>query len=260
MYLQPEGQKRLHGLRISGWAGLVTFTILMALQLEDVFETYWLVISIPLIISIFSVPLSIHTCFTYITKEIRPTSRRLILSSIYVMTLTTAIFVIMAACAMDDILDCSWGIVFIPNWFGQLIYLIFCIFLCPGLVDPKVNMRRQAFLMFLYLFGLVIFSILLILHLDNDSPEGWHIVFIPIWICVGLHLIALLLDPSTRTTFTAEHFIIIFLLVETILIVCKNEVEEDMPASVAMIPLFIMLVSWVILEQKYYKDIEDKGL
>jgi hypothetical protein len=260
MYLQPEGQRRLHGLRISGWAGVVTFSILIALQLEEVYETYWLVLSIPLLISIFSVPLAIHTCFTYITKEIRPTSRRLILLSIYLMSLAISSFVILAACLMDDILDISWAIAFIPIWLAHLIYLIFCIFLCPGLVDPKVNMRRQAFLMFNYLCGLVALNILLVCHLDNDAPEDWHMVFLPVWICTGLHLLSLILDSSTRTSFTSEHFIIIFLVVETILIVIRNEFDDDMPASVAMIPLFVMLLSWIVMEEKYHRDYEDKGL
>mmetsp|Transcript_4088 Transcript_4088/g.3941 ORF Transcript_4088/g.3941 Transcript_4088/m.3941 type:complete len:172 (+) Transcript_4088:320-835(+) len=147
-------------------------------------------------------------------------------------------------------MDSSWAVAFIPLWYTLFIYLIFCCFMLPGLIDPEVNMKRQAFLLFMWFFALCAFLLLFVFHLDNDSPESFAVVAIPIMIASGLHIFSCAVSKhKTEKNSNAGLRPIIdelifnsALLLTGILLILRVTVSDWIPAIVIAVPALALLL------------------
>ena len=93
----------------------------------------------------------------------------------------------------DGYLDLAWGFVFVPVWLVFSILLMFTCFMCPGFMDAKIRMQRQAFLMFVYILSITAMSAIVAVKLDGGISGSWLVLMTPVWIALGFHILSLVL-------------------------------------------------------------------
>lgn len=74
-------------------------------------------------------------------------------------------------------------------WYVFALAIGFALFICPGLVDPKADMRRHAALIFAYIAAFFTSFLLFVLNEDFDSPNRYYFIFLPIWIVNIVHIL-----------------------------------------------------------------------
>jgi hypothetical protein len=97
----------------------------------------------------------------------------------------------------DEFLSQSWVVLFSPIWIAFLAMVAFTFFMFPGLTRPKINMKRTAWLMVAYNFCLIAFTITLLFNII-DHVFAWGIVFIPLYLCWGIHAVSILTSDTIR--------------------------------------------------------------
>ncbi|CAG9327321.1 unnamed protein product [Blepharisma stoltei] len=254
MTLGLDSEKEFQVIKFAGAASFFVGLVLISIKADDWTDADWIMVAIPILLSLCLLPIGIH-CYFNINCP-RGKSRRFILIISYNISLSLLVFGIIGSLTLDDTLDTSWAVAFIAIWYTLLMYLIFCCFMLPGLIDPEVNMRRQAFLLFVWFFGLGTFLLLFVFHLDEDSPDSFAIVTIPIMIASGLHIISCAIarfraDKKSNTGLRPIANELIFnsaLLLTGLLLILRVTVSDWMPAIVIAVPTLALLLYGMSVE------------
>jgi hypothetical protein len=126
------------------------FTLLLALKLDNYISASWVETIIPLVISFITIPVSINIYLCYSTRTVMALGNIVMLFTAYSVSFGSLISATLFACKMDSVIDDDWVVLFIPLWVSAFVVAMFACFMCPGMVDSKIRMHRQAFLLFAY--------------------------------------------------------------------------------------------------------------
>ncbi|CAG9316639.1 unnamed protein product [Blepharisma stoltei] len=250
MTLGIDNEKRLQILTLGGLISFFSGIILGTIKADEWTEAAWITVMIPLIVSIGIGPIAMH-CYFDMTCP-RGKSRQFVLIIIYNIAISFIIFVILGSLVLDDYVDISWSIALIPIWYGLIAYFLFICFMLPGLLNPEVNMQRQAFLLFLWFFAFCSFLVMLTFYLDKDSPDSFAVVVIPILIASSIQITVWGISKyktwnseSPDKLITSEVLIVFILIITEILIILRTAVSSSIPAIVIATPGLIFLLYWI---------------
>ena len=177
----------------------------------------------------------------------------LIITAYTVFTLTI-ILAGLVAIKLDGWLSMTWSVVFIPLWLNILVLLGFAFFMCPGFMDRKVGMHRQAILMFSYIIGILIFSVLAVMQLDGAIHSTYSIVFIPIWIAQGLHLMSIVCSRTKASLYELAN--IVLMVTITILLALTLD-DIGLTWFAPFVPIWTLFLLWTLasfIHPQYTKE------
>lgn len=228
-------------------------SFLIILQIEDILNTYWSLILLPLALGTLLFPISFHLYLSSLSFSLKSLTRFVLLFASYCIGICSTVLTIFVASKLDKVLHAIWSTVFIPVWFGLFIYLIFCCFMTPGLVNARVGMYRQTILLYVYFLGMLGFSVLIAIKLDCDSPRQWSIVYVPVWIVQFVHVMSLMVkcwpdhSQDSNKEITGEHTFLTYFIVQSFSVYFVLE-SMPIPGYVALLPLWLVMIHTVVNE------------
>jgi len=256
-----KAEGKLHALKILTWFGVFTSVLLCNLQVEGVFEVLWLYLAVPILLSCLIVPVLLHIVFSVFCPRVSPTSKNLTLFCTYNFCLAISAFLVLGSLLKDELIDTYWAVVFIPVWYCLGIFGVFGCYMYPGLSDPSVGKTRQANLLVLYFLCLTVYSVLLVLYLDQDSPSSLAIVYIPLFVLGFGHIVSYATskvkerkNPDIPNTpiLTLEFSLISTIVPFSVINVLVATVIPIIPDTVIFIPIYRLLLALIYTEQKNY--------
>ena len=166
---------------------------------------------------------------------------------------------ILIALKLDDVLDTVWAIPFAPIWVALALYLCILVLLFPGLIDPTINLHRLAFLSVLYLCTATLCTVFTVLHLDLDIPTNWSLVFLSLWIALGLHLVSVVCyTPKAATKGEAApspwglELLLLALVASFCILLNVSADAGGLPASIIAIPFWGLMATAGVKEMIDY--------
>jgi len=251
-------------LAIVGAFLVLLSSFLIILEIEDILSTYWSLILLPLSLGTLLFPISFHIYLSSLSLSVKSLTRFVLLFTSYCIGTCSTVLAILVATKLDKALHAIWSTVFIPAWFGLFIYLIFCCFMTPGLLNPRVGMYRQTVLLYVYFIGMLGFSVLVAVKLDCDSPRQWSIVYIPVWIVQFVHVMSLLVkcwpdhSQDSNKEITGEHTFLTYFIVQSFSVYFVLE-SMPIPGYVALLPLWLVMIHTAVNEvnEQFTKNQEE---
>lgn len=218
----------------------------------DQLSANWIACLIPLLLSIILLTSVGQLEISYNCKSIDSKSTNMLLFFLYNISLSILLYFVLLALKIDESVEVEWYSVFIPLWYSLFIYLAFCVFMFPGMLDPAVNLKREAWTMVAFLINFVILTILLCAWLSDGFEYLWYallstIVFLPISFCLKIYSeiyiekfeIRYLIDIESIFYYTAWPFCVTISLYET----------DHIPVYVPYIFLLLGVVGFCISEE-----------
>lgn len=256
MELKPETARKLYIIKLLGCASLLLFSVLLVLYEYDVIKRPISAVFIPLFPVFISLPVSLHFIISNFGSTLRKFTSLMLLSSVYVAAVSIIVFLILVGLSIDESINASWSVVFIPFWFGLFSYLVLCLFLYPGLMSKEHKLQRNAFVIFLYFVVVLTTSILVVMKLDTDNIPNWSVCLVPLWVGLSLHCLSFALfklKPQTKECFTAEKIFLTYFSFELLLVNLYLEVSR-IPLWLVFIPFWLSLGVWLIFIQVQYSQ------
>jgi hypothetical protein len=146
---------------------------------------------------------------------------------------------------MEDWVSEPWGVLFIPIWFTSMILLIFSVFICPGLLDKKIGMYRQGFLIFTYLLTILLITIIVCLRLDGLLSGSWQLLIIPAYVCFLTHLYTIFAEICRHGVLSISELICLFSIIGGVVLFCAKLDGVSVPWAVTFVPFWIMHAYWL---------------
>ena len=161
----------------TGYTLLISGVILLNLKESTSLIPLWTFVSLPFIFVVALLPLAIHLLALSSLFNLKPRLVRFLLFCGYSISVGLAYSLITGAMNLDEIISMSWPLVFLGIWYALIVYGVFCVFLIPGLFSKQVRMKRQGYALIFYFVGGLVFSILLVVHLE-DPQEVYVVVLL----------------------------------------------------------------------------------
>jgi len=243
---------KLYLVKLGVWSGVLASVVLLNLQLEEILGIMWLYLSIPLLLSSLLLVVGVHVLLEENCTGKGSESKNYLLFCTYNLFISVVAFLILGSLLLDEVLDTYWRVVFIPFWYGLFIYGIFTVYMLPGMLDPKVNMRRQAFFLVLYFIGLSTSSILLVIYLDDEGVDSVVYSLLPLVVVLGFHFASYtvnrLRDRDFSGLLSSESLLTLSLIIALFLLMLERS-EVDLAFSFIILPLYLYLALWVAIDE-----------
>lgn len=153
----------------------------------------WIVCLIPALISIILFIIIGQLEISYCSKNIGSKSANILAFILYNFSLPILVFVVLIGLKIDETLTVQWFTVFIPLWYSLFAYFGFCVFMFPGMLDPLVKLKREAWTMAAFLVNIIVLSMLLCIWLSEGIEHLWYgllstIILVPISLCLKVYV------------------------------------------------------------------------
>jgi len=171
------------------FAGLVFLIFFATVLLLDKPVMYaYIYLSLPFIIGIISLILTINF-FLKLTIVLDESSLASYMSyfSINLAGINFIIFIILFTLKMESVINIQWKIITIPLYVVIGIGLFYFIFMMPAFIDKMLYWELG--LLSVFILNTLIFLILLNSRLDNSLRLSYVIIFVPVWLTIGLNYV-----------------------------------------------------------------------
>jgi hypothetical protein len=162
-----------HNLPRLVYVCLICTLVLSMLKIYDAIDITWLIIFIPLLLSI-SLIIPFAQIQIYETQEkIHEPAFELIMADLYVSVFSLIFFIILTCLRRENSIEWQWYYVFIPGWVSMLAFTALAIFMVPGLMHYSVKLKREGKTLIVVMLFSLGSSILIAMWLNNDFEHLW---------------------------------------------------------------------------------------
>jgi hypothetical protein len=216
------------------------FTLLTLFKLEDVIEIGWLPLCIPLAIGLAIIPVTVHIFLYILSSNLKTAGNLITIIAVYLVAIGAGVSFILISAKMDEAIDADWAVAFVPSWITVMILLCYGFFICPGLTDASVALHRQAFLIILYMLGILVFSILACLKLSEETDAVWGVIFTPIWTVVFINFLSMAWEKAMDVKIEVGAV----LSATTGLVLISLRLDGiSVPWAIVMLPFWVLLIA-----------------
>ena len=243
-------EKLLDYLKRIVYLGGIFSTIFLFLNGIEILDILWTLAIIPAVVSILIIPICTHLLIVLKCKVDNFSLMLLQFCSIN-MAIFLSLCLILICLKADEKISSSWCSLFICLWYLILIYILFCVFIVPGLF--RVNMEREAYLIIIWGICISITIILMPIWKDNDLNNKW-IVIIPIGIAIIYSVIRHIIDViKDYSNLGKETIFYVFKILITIVYECCPFGWAFL--VIAIFLLLLLIVSEIRSQQEAYKHL-----
>ncbi|OMJ71387.1 hypothetical protein SteCoe_30397 [Stentor coeruleus] len=246
---------------------VIVFMILASIQLETE-KIRWEFVFSPLLISFLLIPPMAHMILENSYFHMQEYSKLITLFVIYNFTIVFIAFFILLAFRLENVIEENWVSVFVPIWYGLIIYLGYSFFLIPGMIDKTIGMYRQAIMLILWFVAVLLTTIFCVCYLETDFPTEPCIVLSPVIILGAINLIFWAI-PVIRMKINPElpkfnpfgiEILWIGTVIPTVMItLLKIMVIDIIPYFVLFLPTFKLTVFSLVQQEKLYSAMKKEG-
>jgi hypothetical protein len=162
----------------------------------------WTVSLIPLMIAVGLIVPSVYIYMSTSCSKLQNLSVGILSFISYSLCLSLLVFILIIGLKLDETITSSWYSIFIPFWYAVFSYTCFCGFMFPGMMDPTVNLQREAWTLVGFVVGTIASSILIAAWLNGNKCPGLWFALGPGIITAGISLVGFLhsrLGPNEPT-------------------------------------------------------------
>ena len=138
----------------------------------------------------------------------------------------------------DKIITAPYQNLLIPGYILLCLFTMFYIFLLPALLTQTRELRELAVLIALYIVGIIFFLIYLISTLEGENHMNSFLLFLPLFLPLGVHLLCLLIFDKDIIT---KSFLILVIIVGIVLLCLKRDRIVSMKYTYLCIPSLIVI-------------------
>ena len=147
----------------------------------------------------------------------------------------------MISLKVDGYMEFEWGFAFVPIWCVCAVLLMFSCFMCPGFMDAKIKMQRQAYLMFVYVLSVTTMSVIIAVRLVGGISGSWAVLLIPVWLTLGTHILSLGIVACKHRQFPAKEATSVSLILVTAILLMLHLDNYSIPWASVFIPIWFIL-------------------
>lgn len=243
---------------------LVSCTLTM-IKCYDSIDTTWTVcLLLCLLAVVLIIPIS-HLHISLTCSKLNSRSTELLLFIAYSISISIFTFVLLLGLKLDDVFSGSWYTVFIPVWLMVFTYSCFVVFMFPGMMEPTVNLSREAWILMAFTLAFIVSSIMLPFWIeDNGISHIWMPLFPILLVCFA----SLCSFWYTRCKVRGEKpsvFGLELINYTSIIPLCTTLIIGDEIEGMPIFVYFLMLYKSIILhwvkeeKENYLKSKEEKG-
>ncbi|OMJ68497.1 hypothetical protein SteCoe_34038 [Stentor coeruleus] len=227
------------------------------------YDLSWPIIFIPLLISIALLMPYFQILISNSYNKLQSSSVSLFIFSSYSLCFSAFAFSLLVSLKIQDLLTESWYFIFIPLWYAVFTFGCFCVFMFPGLMDPTVNLQREAWTLASFTFTTISTSIMIPMWFEEDINDLW-VALLPFIIGTFISLIFCVYSKiwnrkKGKNILDRELILYTSILPLSITSSIKAYDNDFMPTFVLYLLIIKFLVlSWVIEERKVCKDRKDE--
>ena len=150
---------------------LIISIILSALKSYDSNDSSWSVCLLPTMIAIILLIPSSQLFISFSCLKVQKSSLILILFSLYAICLSLFAFALLSGLKLDEVITDSWYYVVLPLWFAIFVGAFIAVFMFPGMLDPTVNLIREAWTLLFFMIAAIVSVIMYGTWLQENSPS-----------------------------------------------------------------------------------------
>ena len=246
------------------YAGLFTTCILSLLKCYDSIDALWVWCLLPCLFSELLIIPTAQLYISYSCSNLQSSSLGYLFFAIYSFSVSIFIFTLLVALKLDDIITGSWYPIFIPIWYAVFIYSCFTIFMYPGMMDPKVDLSREAWVLIGFMFSLITSSVLFSYWAAEDRIHHIWLAIFPVLFTVICALIGFIYSRVKKSAinkefFTHEFVLYVMLLPLFVSVIIEDENKNSVADYVHFIFLFGFIIkSWLIEEKANYQRYKEE--
>ena len=241
------------------YAGLLVSCILCLFRCYERKDALWVWCFAPLLLSEILLVPTAQLYISYSCSKLQSSSIGSLLYAIYSFSLSIFAFTLLVSLKLDDIITGSWYPIFIPLWYAVFIYSCFTIFIFPGMMDPTVDLSREAWVLIGFMLSLITSSVLFSFWIAEERIYHiWHALF-PVMLTTVCGLITFIYSRVKKSSISKEFFTHELILYVSLLplfttLIIEDEDENSVPDYVHFIFVFAFIIaSWLIEEKANYQ-------
>lgn len=246
---------------------LILFMLLAIIQLETG-KIPWEIVFLPMLVFLFLIPVLAHMILANSFFQMREYSKFITLFVVYNFSIIFIAFFALLALRLEKVIEGSWISVFVPIWYGLIIYLGYISFLIPGMIDKTIGMYRQAIMLVLWFFAVLLTTIFCVCFLETSFPTEPCIVLSPMLILAVINLVSWVI-PVIRMKINPNlpkfnpfgiEILWIGTLIPTIMItLLKVMVTDTIPWFVMFLPSLKLTIITLVQQEKLYSATKKGG-
>lgn len=219
------------------------------------FDLTWPIIFIPLLLSIALLVPYFQIYISNSCNKLQSSSIGLFIFSSYSLTFSAFAFALLISFKIQDSLTKSWYFIFIPLWYAVFAFCCFCVFMFPGLMDPTVNLRREALTLVSFTLAAISASIMVSMWFEGDINDLW-VALLPFMIVTFISLIFCIYSKILKRKEgkkILDHELIFYTSILPLSVTSSIKAyDSDIIPTFALYLLIIkfLVLSWVIEEKK----------